>query len=85
MVRQPREGVRFQIALPVSGAVQVAEFENPATALPPPSRSSKLLVIDDEPGIPRVLARLLRRDGHCVVAVDFLALLPRLAVTPLQG
>jgi signal transduction histidine kinase len=64
IVSQPGEGARFRIELPVGGAVQVAEPETPATALPPPSLSSKLLVVDDEPGITRVLARLLRREGH---------------------
>jgi two-component system NtrC family sensor kinase len=64
IVSQPGAGARFRIELPVGGSVQIAEPENPATALPPPSLSSKLLVVDDEPGITRVLARLLRREGH---------------------
>jgi signal transduction histidine kinase/DNA-binding response OmpR family regulator len=64
IVSQPGEGARFRIELPVGDSVQTAEPENPATALPPPSLSSKLLVVDDEPGITRVLARLLRREGH---------------------
>jgi two-component system NtrC family sensor kinase len=66
MVSQPGEGARFRIELPVGDSVQVAEPETPAAALPPPSLSSKLLVVDDEPGITRVLARLLRREGHDV-------------------
>jgi signal transduction histidine kinase/DNA-binding response OmpR family regulator len=64
IVSQPGEGARFRIELPVGVSVQVAEPETPVAALPPPSLSSKLLVVDDEPGITRALARLLRLEGH---------------------
>jgi len=64
VVSQPGQGARFRIELPVGVSVQVTEPENPATALPPPSLASKLLVVDDEPGITRALARLLRLEGH---------------------
>jgi two-component system NtrC family sensor kinase len=61
----PGQGAVFRIALPVGTPVPVAA-PSPAHAVAPSPASSTILVVDDEPGIRRALAHLLRREGHTV-------------------
>ena len=54
--------------LPVE-PVPAPETLEPEVPLSPPTTSTTILIVDDEIGIARGLARLLRRDGHHVDAV----------------
>jgi len=60
------QGATFRVALPVGGRPET-------TASPPDSAgaratvpSTAILLVDDEPGITKALARLLHREGHRV-------------------
>ena len=64
---QPGQGTVFRVALPVpaevpAGGAPSARHQPPAVA----GAAHTILVVDDEPGIARALAQLLRRDGHTV-------------------
>jgi len=58
-------GAVFHIELPVE-AVPAPELLAPEVPLSPPTTPTSILIVDDEIGIARGLARLLRRDGHHV-------------------
>jgi CheY-like chemotaxis protein len=64
---QPGQGTVFRLTLPVQIGVRARE-EPPRTAasLAAPRVAKTILVVDDEPGIARALAYLLRRGGHTV-------------------
>jgi NO-binding membrane sensor protein with MHYT domain/signal transduction histidine kinase/ActR/RegA family two-component response regulator len=57
--------VRLSFAVPVGGATNLA----PETPRPIPSRA-RILVVDDDPLIIRVLCEVLERDGHEVTAAN---------------
>jgi two-component system NtrC family sensor kinase len=64
---QPGQGTVFRMTLPVQAAEEAPEAPAPPpAALPAPETAATILVVDDEPGIARALAHLLRRDGHAV-------------------
>ncbi len=64
---QPGHGTRFRVELPVEVAAsphpELLRTESPPTERVHPSR---ILVVDDEPGITSALAYLLRRSGYAV-------------------
>jgi two-component system NtrC family sensor kinase len=62
----PGQGAVFRITLPVGEPAPVVATPSPAQSLAPSSASSTIVVVDDEPGIRRALAHLLRREGHTV-------------------
>ena len=62
----PGQGTTFRIELPVGTVprlLPVPAGQDEALATVP---GSAILLVDDEPGIAKVLPRLLRRDGHTV-------------------
>lgn len=62
---QPAHGTVFDIELPVKA--KVADRAQAPGAEPPretPERTATILVVDDEPGVLKALAYLLRRMGH---------------------
>ena len=61
----PGQGTVFCIELPVEADL-VPEASEPDVASPSASVIGTILIVDDEAGITRGLARLLRRDGHAV-------------------
>jgi two-component system NtrC family sensor kinase len=64
---QPGQGTVFRVTLPVPAAGSVSEVPTRVAApLPVSATANTILVVDDEPGIARALAHLLRRDGHTV-------------------
>jgi two-component system NtrC family sensor kinase len=63
---QTGQGAVFRITLPVGGPVSLASEPSPVPALAPSPSASTIFVVDDEPGIRRALAHLLRREGHTV-------------------
>jgi signal transduction histidine kinase/CheY-like chemotaxis protein len=63
---QTGQGAVFRITLPVGGPVSLASEPSPAPALAPAPSARTIFVVDDEPGIRRALAQLLRREGHTV-------------------
>ena len=65
VVSQPGYGAAFRVALPVE-AVPAPDILEPEMPLSPPATPTTILIVDDEIGITRGLARLLRRDGHRV-------------------
>jgi CheY-like chemotaxis protein len=65
VVSQPGHGAVFCVELPVA-AVPAPEILEPAIPLSPPTPPATILIVDDEIGIVRGLARILRRDGHQV-------------------
>jgi two-component system NtrC family sensor kinase len=60
------QGAVFRIALPVEEPAPSGEAPSLASALPPSPTARTIFVVDDEPGIRRALAHLLRREGHTV-------------------
>src|SRR5690606_35171231 len=58
-------GAAFHIHLPAAPVLQAAA---PAAAMhaPPPTRSLRILIVDDEPAIRSALSRYLTRRGHAV-------------------
>ena len=62
---QPGHGTVFRIELPVQ-AVAASGPQVPTAGTPPSGRelTAAILVVDDEPGVVRALAYLLRRTGH---------------------
>src|SRR5262245_44354637 len=65
VVSQPGYGAVFRIELPVE-TVLAPDLLEPEVALSPPTTPTTILIVDDEIGITRGLARILRRDGHRV-------------------
>jgi two-component system NtrC family sensor kinase len=66
VISEPGQGAVFRVELPVGRLVPVTEELDHAESLPPPTIASTILVVDDERGIRRALAYLLRREGHKV-------------------
>jgi PAS domain S-box-containing protein len=65
---QPGEGSLFQVRLPAALPEQTPQNNEPAPqTLAPPERQARVLVIDDEDIVLRVIARVLR-DQHVVCA-----------------
>jgi two-component system NtrC family sensor kinase len=60
---RPGEGAVFEVELPVV-TPRAAPPAPAAAAAPTPVRRSRILVVDDEPGVTEVLSELLARDGH---------------------
>jgi two-component system NtrC family sensor kinase len=69
---QPGQGTVFRMTLPLQPADSAGEAPpRRATSPPVDGAAATILVVDDEPGIARAVAHLLRRDGHTVdTAVD---------------
>lgn len=69
VISHPGYGAMFRLELPAETTVAP---ETPESVVPPlaPTPASTILIVDDEVGIARGLARLLRRDGHSVDTAD---------------
>lgn len=65
VVSQPGHGAVFCVELPVE-TVPAPDILDSDLPLSPPITPGAMLIVDDEIGIARGLARLLRRDGHYV-------------------
>jgi DNA-binding NtrC family response regulator len=80
---QPGQGTTFWVELPVGGVPESAPPPSAREDALPPVPSSAMWLVEDEPGMRRALAPLLRRDGHTVETVAngrlALALLPERA------
>ncbi|MGE3539630.1 MAG: PAS domain S-box protein [Candidatus Tectimicrobiota bacterium] len=64
---QPGQGTCFRITLPVPALGSLERQTSLLEAQRAPADTAKtVLIVDDEPGIARALAHLLRRDGHTV-------------------
>lgn len=63
----PGRGTTVRLLLPVAGTAALAPAE-PATA--PLPRPLRILSVDDEPALRRLIAEMLAHDGHEVVSVD---------------
>jgi len=63
----PGQGAVFRVALPIEPIQAKAEI--PASVALPGVQPKTILIVDDEPGLARALARLLQRDGHTVETV----------------
>jgi CheY-like chemotaxis protein len=61
---QPGEGAMLILALPVA----VAAPQSRDSATPAPAKARRILVVDDDPAVRRVVAVLFSRDGHRVDA-----------------
>ena len=64
----PGKGTTFDVELPAAG-VQRAE-PAPTLGVAPPGAGERLLVVDDEVGIVRVVSEQLRRLGYAVTSVN---------------
>jgi PAS domain S-box-containing protein len=74
----PGGGATFVVAFPVKRA-GFSDMPVPEVAAPPPGRSARILVVDDEPEMAQMLAEILQRVGHTVdTAADGEAALKRL-------
>ncbi|MBI3109232.1 MAG: PAS domain S-box protein [Candidatus Rokubacteria bacterium] len=62
---EPGQGATFVVELPVE-LPAVQESEAVSEAVLPPRRGARILVVDDEPEIGRVLEEILATDGHRV-------------------
>ena len=67
-VRTGKTGTEFTLRLPLIEAVEPAR-EVPA-ARPAEALKSRVLVVDAEPAVRAVMGKLLRADGHAVVACE---------------
>jgi CheY-like chemotaxis protein len=64
---QPGHGTVFHVTLPVEATPVTVADASPADAVTPlDGQERAILVVDDEAGIAKALAYLLRRDGHQV-------------------
>jgi two-component system NtrC family sensor kinase len=64
---QPGQGTVFRVVLPVLAEASTGRASRSIDTPPAVTRIvTTILVVDDEPGIVRALAHLLRRDGHTV-------------------
>jgi len=61
----PGAGTTFRVTLPLAPAI-VEPLPVPTEEAPPAPRQLRILAVDDEPGITRAVARLLRPTGHVV-------------------
>jgi two-component system CheB/CheR fusion protein len=66
LVSQPGHGTTVSVTLPVLAPDGPAVDAGPAVVAPPQAQHGAILLIDDEPGIHRALAQLLRRSGHTI-------------------
>lgn len=69
VVSQPGQGACFRLELPAEAA-PVPVPSPPLSAVPAPTATGAILIVDDEVGIARGLARLLHRDGHQVAIAN---------------
>jgi CheY-like chemotaxis protein len=69
VISVPGQGARFRVELPTAGALEATTVLL-EPEVPPLAGGQTILVVDDEPGLARGLARLLRRDGYNVDIVD---------------
>jgi CheY-like chemotaxis protein len=76
----PGQGTTFRIALPLGVVPETLLAPLDRARAPSTVPSSTILLVDDEPGIAKALAHLLRRDGHTVDTVPN----GRLALVKLQ-
>jgi hypothetical protein len=60
-----RGGARFVFTLPVGTSLPEATVAAPTLA--PPARTTRILVVDDEPMVRKITARILRGRGHQVL------------------
>ena len=65
----PGKGATFAVELPVVAESKQAEIAEPAEREPEKAGGAKIMVVDDEINICRVLDRLLSREGHWVDSV----------------
>ena len=69
---EPGSGTRFTVSLPaISGAAASGPSEVRGNTTPPREQAARaldILVVDDEPGVRRVLTRYFASRGHAVVA-----------------
>jgi CheY-like chemotaxis protein len=63
---QPGQGAVFRVELPVQAIPPSVETAAEPDAGSPAKAGKAILIVDDEEGIRRSLARLLRRDGYAV-------------------
>jgi CheY-like chemotaxis protein len=64
---QPGQGAVFRVVLPVLTGESTGRALSSMDTSPADTRiATTILIVDDEPGIVRALAHLLRRDGHTV-------------------
>jgi len=64
---QPGQGTVFRVVLPLPAEASTGRAPGSPDTPPAVTNIAKtILVVDDEPGIARALAHLLRRDGHTV-------------------
>jgi PAS domain S-box-containing protein len=75
----PAHGTVVCVELPVKPVP--VHVDGPKPAVLPAARTKIILIVDDEPGITRAMAHLLRRDGHTVET----AANGRLALEKCQG
>jgi two-component system NtrC family sensor kinase len=61
---QPGHGTTFCVTLPVANLSKQALESTPKPAESAPEQRGVILLIDDEPGLAKVLTRLLQRSGH---------------------
>lgn len=66
----PGKGATFIIDLPVVSEAKQVETARPAEKTTKKVNGAKIMVVDDEPNICRVLDRLLSREGHQVETVS---------------
>ena len=63
---EPGSGTAFKVCLPRAATAHIAvDVQTPA--LPPRAASQTVLVVDDEPGLRKIIARLLQRLGYTVL------------------
>jgi len=61
----PGQGTTFTILLPETDGVSDRDAPMPLVH-PPTSRRARILVVDDDPGVAQLVAKVLRRRGHDV-------------------
>jgi two-component system cell cycle sensor histidine kinase/response regulator CckA len=66
---EPSHGARFTVYLPVATGEATAAEERLAHTQPPPGTRARVLLLEDNPPVRRLMEALLERDGHEVVAV----------------
>jgi signal transduction histidine kinase/CheY-like chemotaxis protein len=64
------DGTAMHVYLPFTESGVPANREEPVTTATAAARAERIVVVDDEPEVRQVVARLLRRMGHQVVEAD---------------